>query len=137
MKQKQQALVNVLLADPAVENVSSFIGADGTNTTLNSGRIQINLKPLAQRGVSAMQVIDRLEPKLAEVAGITALYAAGAGSHGRRPGEPHGISVHAGGSRTSRNCKRWSTVCCAKLKRLPQLADVATDQQLGGTWPRP
>ncbi len=46
MKQKQQELAKVILADPAVESLSSFIGADGTNTTLNSGRFSINLKPL-------------------------------------------------------------------------------------------
>ncbi len=132
MKQKQQALVNVLVADPAVENVSSFIGADGTNTTLNSGRIQISLKPLAQRGVSAMQVIDRLEPKLAEVAGIR-LYL--------QPVQD--LTVDDRVSRTEYqytledpNQQELQTVVnglLPKLKRLPQLADVATDQQLGGT----
>ena len=54
MTEKQQELAKVLLADPAVDSISSFIGADGTNTTLNSGRIQINLKPLDQRGISAI-----------------------------------------------------------------------------------
>ena len=70
MTRSQQALVKVVLADPAVDSVSSFIGADGTNTTLNSGRIQINLKPLGARGVSATAVIQRLGPKLAQVPGI-------------------------------------------------------------------
>ena len=58
---------------PAVESLSSFIGVDGTNTTLNSGRIQINLKPLDERDVSASDVIRRLQPKLAEVDGHHAL----------------------------------------------------------------
>ncbi len=70
MAQRQQKLVDVILQDPAVDNISSFIGVDGTNTTLNSGRIQINLKPLDQRGISATEVIQRLQPKLNAVDGI-------------------------------------------------------------------
>jgi multidrug efflux pump len=70
MAERQQRLVDVLLQDPAVENVSSFIGVDGTNTTLNSGRIQINLKPLDVRKISATEVIQRLQPKVNEVDGI-------------------------------------------------------------------
>jgi multidrug efflux pump len=71
MADRQQALVRVILEDPAVASVSSFIGIDGTNTTLNSGRIQINLKPLEERKASATDVIRRLQPKLADVAAIT------------------------------------------------------------------
>jgi multidrug efflux pump len=70
MAQRQQQLVDILLKDPAVDNISSFIGVDGTNTTLNSGRIQINLKPLDQRGVSAAAVIQRIQPQLSGVEGI-------------------------------------------------------------------
>jgi multidrug efflux pump len=70
MAQRQQKLVDIVLQDPAVENVSSFIGIDGTNTTLNSGRIQITLKPLDKRGISASEVIQRLQPKVADVDGI-------------------------------------------------------------------
>src|SRR6202020_2408113 len=65
-----QQLVDVVLHDPAVASVSSFIGVDGTNTTLNSGRIQINLKPLEQRGINASDVIRRLQPELAKVDGM-------------------------------------------------------------------
>ncbi len=71
MSQHQQALADVILKDPAVENLSSFIGVDGTNTTLNTGRIQINLKPLEQRKISASDVIRRLQPQLAKVDGIS------------------------------------------------------------------
>jgi len=67
----QQALADIILKDPAVESLSSFIGVDGTNTTLNSGRIQINLKPLAQRKINASDVIRRLQPELARVDGIS------------------------------------------------------------------
>ncbi len=67
MAERQQKLVDVLLQDPAVDNISSFIGVDGTNTTLNSGRIQINLKPLEVRKLSATDVIRRLQSSLAGV----------------------------------------------------------------------
>ena len=70
MATRQQKLVEILLKDPVVDNISSFIGVDGTNTTLNSGRIQINLKPLDQRNISASEVIRRLQPKVADVDGI-------------------------------------------------------------------
>ena len=70
MAERQQKLVDEVLQDPAVENVSSFIGVDGTNTTLNSGRIQITLKPLEERRISATEVIRRLQPKLQNVQGI-------------------------------------------------------------------
>ena len=102
MAEKQQELAKVILADPAVESLSSFIGADGTNTTLNSGRMSINLKPLAERHISAADVIRRLQNSLQKVQGISLLHAAGAEHHGRRPREPHAISVHAGRSRRER-----------------------------------
>ena len=70
MAQRQQQLVDILLKDPAVDNISSFIGVDGTNTTLNSGRIQINLKPLDERKISATEVIRRMVPRLSGVEGI-------------------------------------------------------------------
>ena len=71
MAKQQQALARVILQDPAVENLSSFIGVDGTNSTLNSGRVLINLKPLEERKVSASEVIRRLQRELAKVEGIT------------------------------------------------------------------
>ena len=71
MAERQQALAQVILKDPAVESLSSFIGADGINATLNSGRILINLKPLEERKISASDVIRRLQPELAKVEGIT------------------------------------------------------------------
>jgi multidrug efflux pump len=131
MTEKQQELAKVLLADPAVDSISSFIGADGTNTTLNSGRIQINLKPLAERGISATAVINRLGPKLAKVEGIT-LYM--------QPVQD--LTVDDRVSRTQYqytledpNQDELNTVThqlVATLKQLPELADVVTDQQLNG-----
>src|SRR5208337_3471456 len=71
MSTRQQALAEVILKDPAVDSLSSFIGIDGTNTTLNTGRIQINLKPIEERKISASDVIRRLQPVLDRVTGIT------------------------------------------------------------------
>ncbi|ADW70960.1 efflux RND transporter permease subunit [Granulicella tundricola] len=131
MSKKQEDVAKVLLADPAVESISSFIGADGTNTTLNSGRIQINLKPLEDRGISAPDVIDRLGPKLEKVEGIK-LYM--------QPVQD--LTVDDRVSRTEYqytledpNQAELNTVThdfVARLKKLPELADVVTDQQLGG-----
>jgi multidrug efflux pump len=131
MTRSQQDLVKVLLADPAVDSVSSFIGADGTNTTLNSGRIQINLKPLDVRKVSSTTVIQRLGPKLAQVPGI-ALYM--------QPVQD--LTVDDRVSRTEYqytvedpNQTELNSVVgklMAEFQKLPELADVATDQQLGG-----
>src|SRR5204863_3779747 len=64
MADRQQALADAILKDPAVESLSSFIGIDGTNTTLNTGRIQVNLKPLADRNINASEVIRRLQPQI-------------------------------------------------------------------------
>jgi multidrug efflux pump len=130
MEQRQQEIAKVLLADPAVQNISSFIGADGTNTTLNSGRIQINLKPLEDRKLSATEVIDRLSPKLEKIAGIK-LYM--------QPVQD--LTVDDMVSRTEYqytledpNQAELNSVAkqlVAKLQKLPELADVVTDQQLG------
>ena len=131
MTERQKDLVKVLLADPAVESVSSFIGADGTNTTLNSGRIEINLKPLDERKISATALIQRLGPKLAQVPGIL-LYM--------QPVQD--LTVDDRVSRTQYqytvedpNQNELNTVVAklmGEFRKLPELADVATDQQLGG-----
>ncbi|HLI77074.1 MAG TPA: efflux RND transporter permease subunit [Acidobacteriaceae bacterium] len=132
MSERQQALGRVLLADPAVENISSFIGPDGTNTTLNSGRIQIQLKPVEDRGkLTATQVIDRLQPELAKVAGIK-LYM--------QPVQD--LTVDDRVSRTQYqytiedpNQAELNSVSrdfVRRLQKLPELADVVTDQSLGG-----
>jgi multidrug efflux pump len=131
MEQKQQQLAHIVLQDPAVESLSSFIGADGTNTTLNSGRMSINLKPLGMRRLSASDVIRRLQASLKPVDGIE-LYM-----------EPvQNITVDDRVSRTQyqytledpdpNELNLWTGLLVAKMKQLPQLADVATDQQTGG-----
>ena len=131
MTRQQERLASVILNDPAVENLSSFIGVDGTNTTMNSGRIQINLKPLEQRHVSATDVIRRLQPKLASVDGIT-LYM-----------QPiQDLTVEDIVSRTQfqysledpsqSELSSYANRFVTKLKELPELADVASDLQING-----
>ena len=131
MSQRQQELARVILKDPAVESLSSFIGVDGTNTTLNSGRIQINLKPLEERKINASDVIRRLQPELDKVDGIT-LYM--------QPVQD--LTVEDRVSRTqfqytledpdASELNRWTQRFVDKLKQLPELRDVATDQQTSG-----
>jgi multidrug efflux pump len=131
MARQQQQLVAVILEDPAVENLSSFIGVDGTNTTLNSGRIQINLKPLAERGLSAVAVIRRLQASVAKVQGIS-LYM--------QPVQD--ISVEDIVSRTeyqyslqdpsADELSQYATKFVGRLKKLPELTDVASDLQNQG-----
>lgn len=70
MSQRQQSLANVILQDPAVASLSSYIGVDGDNTTLNSGRLLINLKPHNERDLTATQIIQRLQPQLDKLSGI-------------------------------------------------------------------
>jgi multidrug efflux pump len=131
MAQKQQQLSAIILKDPAVDSLSSFIGIDGTNTTLNSGRILINLKPLEERHINASEVIRRLQPELEKVDGIT-LYM--------QPVQD--LTVEDRVSRTQyqytledpdlNELNDWTAKLVAKLKQLPELRDVATDQQTGG-----
>ncbi len=70
MAARQLELSKAVLADPAVESISSFIGADGTNTTTNSGRLSINLKPLEQRKINASDLIRRLNSRVSGIQGI-------------------------------------------------------------------
>ena len=95
MAERQQRLVDIVLQDPAVDNVSSFIGIDGTNTTLNSGRIQITLKPLDERKISATEVIRRLQPKVADVDGIQLFLQPLQDLTRGRPRQPHPVPVLA------------------------------------------
>jgi multidrug efflux pump len=70
MSERQQSLAKIILQDPAVVSLSSYIGVDGDNTTLNSGRFLINLKPHNQRDLDATQIIQRLQPQLDKLSGI-------------------------------------------------------------------
>jgi multidrug efflux pump len=131
LSQRQQELAKVILRDKAVESLSSFIGVDGTNTTPNSGRIQINLKPRDDRADDASAIIRRLQPELAKVDGIT-LYM--------QPVQD--LTVEDRVSRTqfqysiedadAQELAQWTPKLVEKLRTLPQLRDVATDQLDGG-----
>jgi multidrug efflux pump subunit AcrB len=92
MGERQQALAKVILRRPGSRESSSFIGVDGTNTTLNSGRIQITLKPLEERKISAVDVIRRLQPKVEQVAGITLFMQPVQDLDGGRPHQPYTVS---------------------------------------------
>jgi len=127
MAQRQQELAAVILKDPAVQSLSSFIGIDGTNTTLNSGRIQINLVPLAQRDGSASDVIRRLQPELAKVDGVSLFL---------QPVQD--LTVEDRVSRTQfqysledvdpKELAYWTAHFIDKLKAIPEIRDVASDQ---------
>jgi multidrug efflux pump len=131
MSERQQALARVVLADPAVENLSSFIGIDGTNITLNSGRILITLKPISERDASASEVIRRLQPKLAQIAGAT-LYM--------QPVQDLSVDTRVSrtqyqysvGSFDATEVSKWTDLLVDKLRKVPELSDVASDQQNRG-----
>jgi multidrug efflux pump len=131
MAAKQKEMAKVILQDPDVASLSSFIGADGTNTTLNSGRFSINLKPIEDRNLTASDVIRRLQKSLKKVDGIE-LYM-----------QPvQNITIDDRVSRTQyqytledadqNELNAQTARFVEKLKTLPELEDVATDQQLGG-----
>ena len=129
--QRQQALVKALAGDPAVESLSSFIGVDGTNVTPNSGRLQINLKPLDERSDDVSTVMRRLQSRAVGVPGITLYMQA-----------VQDLSVEDRVSRTqyqyslehpdSAQLDLWSGRLLDALRREPVLQDVASDQQSGG-----
>jgi multidrug efflux pump len=131
MSERQQALAKVILADPAVDNLSSFIGVDGTNTTLNSGRILINLKPLEERKISATDVTLRLQKQMDKITGITLFM---------QPVQD--LTVEDRVSRTQfqytledPNPDELNALVpkmLERLKKAPELRDLATDQQVLG-----
>ena len=131
MGRLQQRLADVILNDPAVESLSSFIGIDGTNTTLNSGRILINLKPLEERDANATQVIRRLQPEIAKVTGVTLFM---------QPVQD--LTVESRVSRTqfqytledanTEELNAYAPRLVDKLHEQPELRDVASDQQVLG-----
>jgi len=128
MSERQQALAARILEDPAVRSVSSFIGVDGTNSTLNSGRMLINLAPRGDRSETADDIIARLAEKAQAVKGI-ALYL--------QPVQE--LTIEDRVSRTQYQfmltspdeelLARWVPRVVSRLQQLPQLADVASDLQ--------
>ncbi|WP_049279397.1 efflux RND transporter permease subunit, partial [Ralstonia solanacearum] len=131
MAERQQKLAEVILKDPAVESLSSFIGVDGTNTTLNSGRMLINLKPKDQRDADATEIIQRLQPELAKVAGVSLFM---------QPVQD--LTIEDRVSRTQyqftvedpdpNNLSKWVPKLVERLQQVTQLRDVASDLQDNG-----
>ena len=131
MAERQQSLARVVLQDPAVASVSSFIGVDGTNPTLNSGRMLINLKERKARDASAVEVIRRLQGRLASLEGI-ALYM--------QPVQD--LTIEDRVSRTQyqmtvedanpEELGTWVGRLTERLRAEPKLADVANDLQNQG-----
>ncbi|MGD0401152.1 MAG: efflux RND transporter permease subunit [Syntrophobacteraceae bacterium] len=128
MAERQQALAKIILEDPGVQSLSSFIGIDGTNVTLNTGRVLINLKPLEDRRVGASEVIRRLQPALAKLKDIT-LYM--------QPVQD--LTVEDRVSRTQfqysledpniAELNAWTPRFVEALQKSPELSDVSSDQQ--------
>jgi len=128
MSQRQQELAKIILADPAVESLSSYIGVDGDNATLNSGRLLINLKAHGQRDLSAAQVITRLQPEIDKLAGIRLFM---------QPVQD--LTIEDRVSRTQYQFSMsspdaellalWSDKLVHALSQLPELTDVASDLQ--------
>ncbi|QXH54424.1 MdtB/MuxB family multidrug efflux RND transporter permease subunit [Pseudomonas maumuensis] len=128
MSERQQALTEVILQDPAVQSLSSYIGVDGDNATLNSGRLLINLKPHGERDVTASEVINRLQPQLDKLVGIRLFM---------QPVQD--LSIEDRVSRTQYQFSlsspdadmlaEWSGKLVQALKDRPELQDVASDLQ--------
>jgi len=131
MANLQNQLAEAILKDPDVENLSSFIGVDGTNQTLNTGRFLITLKPHDTRNLNATQIIRRLESEVSNVAGIT-LYMQPAqdltidSTISRAP--YHFVLEDANPTEFT----TWVPRLVQQLSRLPQLTDVASDLQQQG-----
>ncbi|MFF7710027.1 efflux RND transporter permease subunit [Pseudomonas sp. NPDC007930] len=128
MSQRQQQLADIILQDPAVESLSSYIGVDGDNATLNSGRLQINLKPLSQRDASASEVIARLQPQVDGLVGMRLFM---------QPVQD--LTIEDRVSRTQYQfslsspdadlLSEWSGKLVDALRQRPELRDVASDLQ--------
>ena len=128
MSQRQQALAKIILQDPAVESLSSYIGVDGDNATLNTGRLLINLKPHGERDLSAAQIIARLQPEVDKLLGIRLFM---------QPVQD--LTIEDRVSRTQYQFSmsspddqllaQWSSRLVEALQQRPELTDVASDLQ--------
>src|SRR5690606_17046815 len=124
MASQQQQLVAEILQDPDVVSLSSFIGVDGSNITMNSGRLLINLKPHGERNASATEIMGRLRERIAPISGITAWF---------QPVQE--LSIEDRVSRTQYQftlttpetelLEEWVPALLNRLRTEPTLADVA------------
>jgi len=131
MKELQQKVAKIVLDDPAVATLGSFMGAGGGGSTVNNGRMFITLKPKAERKVSADQVIARLRKKLGEVSGVNLFLQASQDIRvgGRMSRAQFQYSLQSG---DLNELNRWSTLLVDKLRLSPELRDVSSDQQTRG-----
>src|SRR5713226_4120521 len=131
MSERQQAVIDAVLQDPAVASVGTGIGAGGGNTTLNTGRMFISLKPKEQRDASADEVIRRLATRLAKIQGISLyMQAAQDNTIGGRLAKTQYQYTLADSDPGELN--HWAPIFLEKLKALPGITDVATDQLNAG-----
>ena len=131
MMARQEQVAAAVLGDPDVATVASFIGADGTNATTNSGRLSIALKPRADRDANASEIIDRLKTRVASIPGM-AVYM--------QPVQD--LQIDARMSRTQyqftledadpEELASWAPRVLTALQGLPELRDVASDQESAG-----
>ncbi|MBX9696676.1 MAG: efflux RND transporter permease subunit [Alphaproteobacteria bacterium] len=131
MMDKQKKIIRLILEDPDIENVASFIGVDSANPTLNSGQIQINLKPFKERTRRAAAIIDALEKKVAHLEDIS-LYLQplqDIALDDRISRTRYQVSVSATDETA---VEHWSSVLIGRLKNLPEIQDVATNLQSRG-----
>jgi len=131
MAKLQMKMTRIVLADPAVQTIGSFIGGGGGNSTVNNGRMFITLKPRPQRKESAAQVINRLRPKLSRVPGISLFLQPSQDVRvGGRLGKAQFQYALTSGDLNELN--HWSAALMDKLRQIPQLRDVNSDQQTHG-----
>ncbi|HVM62056.1 MAG TPA: multidrug efflux RND transporter permease subunit [Verrucomicrobiae bacterium] len=131
MVERQRAIAEIVRKDPDVVSVASFVGAGSVNATVNTGHLYINLKPRDQRHASASEIIDRLREATRDVEGISLFMQA-----------VQDVQIDSRVSRTQyqytledadeTELSQWSTTLLNKLRTLPEMADLATDQQLNG-----
>jgi multidrug efflux pump len=131
MAERQQQLARIIQEDPAVDTISSFIGVDGTNTAPNSGRMQITLKPLEERDANASAIIRRLQPRLAQVPGVTLFM---------QPVQDLTVETRVSATQYQYTLEspdanllhEWSGRLLDRLQHVPELRDLASDQQSDG-----
>jgi multidrug efflux pump len=131
MNKRQVAVADAVLKDPDVVSLSSFIGVDGTNATLNTGRLEINLRPKSERSATASEIIRRLKQEVAGVVGIT-LYM--------QPAQDLTVDTQVSATQyqfildnpSSDVLSAWTPKLVAELRKAPELADVTADLQDSG-----
>jgi multidrug efflux pump len=127
----QQKAADIVMADPAVSGVGSSIGSSGYNSSVNRGTLFISLKPVAERGISAEAVINRIRPKVANIPGLSvfmfALQDVRAGA--RQADSTYQFTIW---DPDYQELIHWAPILLDKLKTVPEITDVSTDRQPGG-----